>query len=408
MFYEAELRLLRETFKKCRIQTNLVDLSLPLDTRQDLGLYAFYQFLSDVKKPLGELLPTVASNTVYRMTDPFHCRYLYLLLPELSANVVLMIGPYLPFPPSQEQLMEWTENSGLPPSKQKHLQGYYNSIPILPANSHLFVLLDSFSERLWGINGYSVEEVNRESLSILSPLQKNTTDSEEQDALWNIQNKELIYSYENELMDAVSKGQIHKADLLLSSFSSFSFEQRLSDPVRNAKNYCIIMNTLLRKAAERGGVHPVYLDSASSTHACRIEQVNTLEDIAPLMSDMFRSYCRLVRHHSMKNYSPPVQKIISVIDSDLTADLSLRVFSQKLNVSGSYLSTLFKKETGQTLSEYINNRRIKHAMHLLKTTRLQVQTIAQYCGIMDVQYFSKVFKRVVGVTPKEYRESLKH
>lgn len=408
MFYEAELRLLRETFKKCRIQTNLVDLSLPLDTRQDLGLYAFYQHLSDVKKPLSELLPAVSPATVYRLTDPFHCRYLYLLLPELSADVVLMIGPYLPFAPSAEQLMEWTEGSGISPAKQKHLQNYYSGIPILPANSHLFVMLDAFSERLWGINGYCVEEVSRDALNIPSPLQKNAPDSEEQDALWNIRNMEMRYSYENELIDAVTKGQVHKGDLLLSSFSSFSFEQRLSDPVRNAKNYCIIMNTLLRKAAEQGGVHPVYIDNTSSAHAARIEQVSTMDDIAPLMSEMFRSYCRLVRHHSMRNYSPPVQKIIALIDSDLTADLSLRVFSKMLNVSGSYLSTLFKKETGQTLSEYINNRRIKHAMHLLKTTRLQIQTIAQYCGIMDVQYFSKVFKRVVGVTPKEYRESLKY
>ena len=76
MFYEAELRLLRETFKKCRIQTNLVDLSLPLDT--------FYQNLADVTAPLDTFLPPVTPATVYRMTDPFSCRYIYFLLPELS------------------------------------------------------------------------------------------------------------------------------------------------------------------------------------------------------------------------------------------------------------------------------------------------------------------------------------
>ena len=218
---------------------------------------------------------------------------------------------------------------------------------------------------------------------------------------------ELRYSYENELMNAVSKGQTHKADILLQNFSTFSFEQRLSDPVRNAKNYCIIMNTLLRKAAEQGGVHPVYLDGTSSLCATKIEQLTSLEAISPLMSEMFRAYCRLVRNHSMEHFSPPVQKIITLIDSDLTANLTLRTLADMLNVSSSYLSTLFKKETGQTLTEYINGRRIKHAMHLLKTTRLQVQTVAQHCGIVDVQYFSKIFKRTTGMTPKEYRDSLK-
>ena len=44
-------------------------------------------------------------------------------------------------------------------------------------------------------------------------------------------------------------------------------------------------------------------------------------------------------------------------------------------------------------------------MRLLATTKLQIQTIAQHCGILDVHYFSKVFKKSVGVTPKQYRET---
>ena len=66
----------------------------------------------------------------------------------------------------------------------------------------------------------------------------------------------------------------------------------------------------------------------------------------------------------------------------------------------------FKKETGKTVSEYIRDKRIEHAKYLLNTTHLQIQTIALHCGIMDVQYFSKIFKKQLGKTPKEYREAL--
>ena len=150
----------------------------------------------------------------------------------------------------------------------------------------------------------------------------------------------------------------------------------------------------------------MYLDSASSAFAAKIEQVNLLDQIQPLMQEMFRSYCRLVRKHSMKDYSPPVQRAIACIDTDLTGSLSLSTISQALNISSSYLSTLFKKETGQTLTDYISHRRISYAKHLLETTRLQVQTVAQHCGIVDVQYFSKIFKRITGMTPKTYRDCL--
>ena len=78
--------------------------------------------------------------------------------------------------------------------------------------------------------------------------------------------------------------------------------------------------------------------------------------------------------------------------------------AEALALERSYFSSLFKKETGQTLTDYVNHRRIDYACHLLTTTRLQIQTVAQHCGIVDVQYFSKIFKRLTGKTPKAYRQ----
>ena len=94
-----------------------------------------------------------------------------------------------------------------------------------------------------------------------------------------------------------------------------------------------------------------------------------------------------------------------IIDSDISAEISLRTLAEKQMISTGYLATVFKKETGKTISEYIRDKRMGYAKHLLTTTNLQIQTIATHCGIMDVQYFSKIFKNVVGETPTEYRES---
>lgn len=406
MFYEAELRILRDTFRKCRIQTSIADLAKTFAEHQETELHAFVADKIDYTRKLSEYIPEVKTATIYRFRDPFGCRYLYLPLPDLPANAILVIGPYLSERPTKHQIMEWSENKGISPAQQTQLESYYENLPVLPDNSHLFVLLDTFAERLWGANDYTMEDIEQQSSSALSLLAEKNASSDEEDTLWRIKNVEQRYAFENELMLAISKGQLHKVDVLLTSFSSLFFEQRVADPVRNAKNYCIIMNTLLRKAAERGGVHPMYLDSTSSSYAIKIEQVHSLEAILPLMTEMFRSYCRLVRKHSLKDYSPPVQKALTYIDANLAGSLSLRTLAETLNVSSGYLSTLFKKETGQTLTEYINRRRINHATHLLESTRLQVQTVAQHCGIVDVQYFSRIFKRIIGMTPKEYRDSL--
>ena len=165
------------------------------------------------------------------------------------------------------------------------------------------------------------------------------------------------------------------------------------------------MNTLLRKAAERGGVHPIYLDETSNNFASRIEQSPSIKVLQELMSTMVRSYCRLVNRHATRHYSPLVQRTITYIDTDLSGDLSLNTLAAMQSINPSYLSALFRRETGQTLTEHVNEKRIRLARQLLRTTRLQVQTVAQHCGIPDVNYFSKLFKKHTGKTPREYRQS---
>ncbi len=406
MFYEAELRFLRETFRKCRIPATIIDLNSTLQERQDLDLTLFYEYL-DTNIPIAKLLPPIQEKVIYRLADPFFHRYLCFKLPELPTEGILLVGPYLETPLTESQLLEWAEAHQVPPGKQAQLMQYAWSLPIFSQGSHLHVMLEAFMERLWGKGNYSVEDVDQTNQAEDNLLLSKASSLEQQDAIWNMKNMERRYAMENEILDAVSNGQAFKADSLLPIISSMAFENRLADPIRNAKNYSIIMNTLLRKAAERGGVHPLYLDSASSEFATKIEQTNTVDALQHLMRNMFHSYCHLVKKHSTKNYSPLVQHAITLIDGRIAEELSLNSIAGLLNVSSSYFSTLFKKETGITLTEYINKRRIKHAKYLLESTKLQIQTIAQHCGIVDVHYFSKVFKKMTGMTPKEYRQSLK-
>ena len=121
------------------------------------------------------------------------------------------------------------------------------------------------------------------------------------------------------------------------------------------------------------------------------------------MVEMFQSYCRLVHDHSLKKYSPIVQSVILIIDSDLSADLSTQTLARAQSVSLGYLSAVFRKETGKTVSQFVREKRVNYAKHLLTSTSLQVQTVALHCGIMDSQYFTKIFKAETGFTPKEFR-----
>ena len=404
MLYENELRFLCDTFQKSHISCRTV------------GVDELFEALTDTLRPLRveasplrdeQRLSHLAPHTLYQDSDAFGLCYSYLLLPSQYPPAFLLVGPYLTAPLSSRQLLEMAEKNGVSPLAQRAFNELYAGIPLLSPDDHLFVMLHTFCERLWNNPAFAVVDVRRENQIPPSPINESGQNSNFDDALIRMRAMEQRYQFENELMQAVARGQIHKETQLWSAFSDEAFERRLSDPLRNAKNYSIIMNTLLRKAAEQGGVHPVYLDRLSSKFAQKIEHLSSLSESNDLMHELFRAYCRLVRKHSLANCSPVVQKTILLIDSDLSANLTLASLASAQGISSGYLSTVFHKETGKTVSEYIRERRIKHATHLLSTTHLQIQTVALHCGIMDVQYFSKIFKKQTGKTPKEYRESIR-
>lgn len=227
-----------------------------------------------------------------------------------------------------------------------------------------------------------------------------------ENAVLNMRALEDRYERENQLLQAISRGQAHRAETLFAGFDPMALQERSASPLRNIKNYAVICNTLFRKSAEIGGVHPLYIDQYSSRFAIQIEQSASVEGVSRLLFRMIHSYCLLVNNHSMKHYSLPVRKVLIRIDSDLTADLGLKAQAEYLEINPSYLSTLFKKETGVSLTEYVNRRRIEHGILLLNTTNLQIQAIAAHCGIPDVNYFTKLFKKATGLTPMAYRKSI--
>ena len=403
MPYETELSFMCDILRKCHIQVTILDQSQPLTQRLSTLDKAIHIGNMEGAEALVAALPTTRPGVLYRLQDQLGGHYMYCLLPGEERNRLLLVGPFLTESPYPRRILEWAEKYSVSPNHMNHLQDYYSTIPVLENTSRLYAIIEAFGERICGESGFATEDVVQEPYNRFAPADPSTASGE--DTMFLIRALEQRYAYENELMEAVSKGHFHKADMLLRSFSHLNFEQRTTDPLRNAKNYCIILNTLLRKAAEQGGVHPLNLDRISSDFARRIEQVISQDAISSLCADMFHSYCRLVRKSSLKDYSPPVQRAIVLIEADLGGSLNLRTLAHSLNISSSYLSSLFKKETGKTLTDYVIFRRIEQARFLLSRTKLQVQTIAQHCGIQDVQYFSKLFKKETGMTPKEFRQS---
>lgn len=409
MFYEAELTFLRRLLANFQVNTTFWKESDPVLPEFDLGLRAMTNTLP-YEEPvfyLGDPLPE--PNTIYKLRDEFSCFYIILELPDMEERTFMSIGPYVRHTISKQMIYDAAKVLELDTKILWKLEQYFSDLPLISADKALLSVVATFGEVIWkGRNNFKVKEVQKDRVLKPEALMISAfSHGLEKDAFLNASSIEKRYGQETELMDAVSHGSMEKALALIEGGPDFIIEQRASSPIQNTRNYSIILNTLLRKAAQAGHVHPMHIDNLSSWYARRIEMLNTEAEAKDLRTDMVTNYCHLVSEHSLKGYSQLIREVIVRIESDLSADLSLKTLAEASNLNASYLSSLFKKETGKTLTEYVTEKRMEMACYLLQYTGLQIQDIAENCGIHDVNYFTKVFKRTVHMTPKEYRNAVK-
>ena len=104
--------------------------------------------------------------------------------------------------------------------------------------------------------------------------------------------------------------------------------------------------------------------------------------------------------------SPIIVKSCAIIHESLSSDVSLEDIARRVEISPFYFSKLFKEETGENFIDYLTMARVRRAKELLLDRDLSVRDVSMESGYADPNYFSKLFKKVVGLTPTEYRESV--
>ncbi len=344
------------------------------------------------------LLHQVPAKTLVFARGIFELHFAFFLMPD-EADTLYCIGPWAAGTRSKESV-EWCRTY-LDEKAQKVVQEYYNGVKQLDDTSvktSLFAVISLL---------YPDGELQIEEWREFMPLRfRPNIESFSGPAFTEELPAELVadrYAAENRLLEAVAKGDLTAAMGAYESFRRYKLEPRFRSPLREFKNTGIIFNTLLRKAIEQASVHPYYIDQISARFAIEIEALASVDEGWDLMSRMVREYCAYVQRYSLQQYSPLIQKVINQINLHMDSNLSLKNLAAHCYISPSYLSNVFKQETGQTLTDYISSRRMERAAKLLLTTNARVAMVAEKVGILDVNYFTKMFKSATGQTPTHYR-----
>lgn len=107
---------------------------------------------------------------------------------------------------------------------------------------------------------------------------------------------------------------------------------------------------------------------------------------------------------SIESESDMIRRTIDYVEKNFSERLSLSAITKEFNYSLAHISHTFKKETGMTFQDYVQYVRIRESCRLLINTRKRISEIADLVGYSNIQFFNEVFRRQIGMSPRDYRK----
>lgn len=174
--------------------------------------------------------------------------------------------------------------------------------------------------------------------------------------------------------------------------------------LRSAQNDLLTLTSLAARTAISAGADPAQCLHMASAYSDRTELCMDYAAVAALREKMLLEYARLASSleiHGSEN--PIIRRTVRHVSENITRKISCAEIARSMGVSRTYLSTCFTQETGMTLTEYINRRKVAAAKELLLFTDMPLSAIAQHLSFSSQPYFQNVFKKITSKTPAEYR-----
>lgn len=226
--------------------------------------------------------------------------------------------------------------------------------------------------------------------------------------------RQKAYGFENKpsrfdeaVLNAILGGETETIKLLISSGTvslSAGMRSLTKDALRNEKYHFMIMTALLAEACRNGGLSHDEAYAIADIYSQKADRISVCEDLQSLWEDLCLDFAERIRESRKEDVtSLPIRKCIAHIYEDLSADLSTKGLADFTKLNPSYLSKLFKRETGETIKSYVTAAKMDTAQNLLRYSDLSCSEIAASLGYCSQSAFTYAFRRFTGTTPKQYR-----
>ncbi len=378
-------------------QTQVVLFTHPYQdlSRIDMGLRSLvWTNYTDDNARIG--IPTAAQP--YRLYIVKSNLGFYNLLAFLSASDhpdFISVGPFRDEDLSAEYYTQIIKEAHLTPTDMMKMRNVYEQMPYAQMESILKItqhIISTFIPEFAGVEPRHIQysEQNRSIAVNVDLLDIYTAEFSEK-------YRRSLHSFIN----YIKNGDLTNAKTSLKAYLRDTRHASTKN-LREHKLLLHALNNYCHMALMDTTIHPYHILKLAASIQMKIESITTQTKLEQMMNELCRKYCLLVRNYANPEYSKLVRDTVSYIQLHLEEELSLSSLAEHFHKNPSVLSNTFSKETGTSLTKYIHQTRIHEAIKLFNTTDMSVSEVALAVGYQDFSYFSKVFSKHVGCSPKEY------
>lgn len=214
----------------------------------------------------------------------------------------------------------------------------------------------------------------------------------------------LPYNEELSFYDAVKKGDIELIKQTMLPLTSERLGHLSDNPRRNLQYHLIVCIALITRFCMEGGMEYETAYTLSDLYIQRTDSCNTCQEVTSLHSEMIFDFTkRMKKLHQERILSPQIVLCMEYIFDHLHTPIIIEKLADYVHLNPNYLSTLFKNEIGIPIAFYIRSKRIEAAKNMLRYSDYSYIDISNYLTFHSHSHFISVFKKQVGITPKQYR-----
>lgn len=333
-----------------------------------------------------------------------HANLNHIVFPLMKKNTLLgaiLAGPFLMDEPDSLLISDISDRYPIPTESLLNLYEESNSIKVISPSrvTKISKLLYYLFSGLFADSKYQLE-ANHNSFYQQSLI----NESIQMYKSFSAEGKQDSYPYEKEkeLITKVKTGNLQESRRVLNDLLGYVFFSKNSS-LEVVKSRSVELCSLLSRAAIEGGAPTDNILNINNQYLRTLKEVKSLEKLCFKLQEVMEAFI-----DSMFNYIPSrnndlVRKAISYISKNYHMNLTLEDVANHVHLNPAYFSTLFKQSTGSSFKEFLNIVRIEEGKRLLANTDYSIIDIAIAIGFDNQSYFSKVFKKYTGLTPKQYR-----